>query len=69
MRQSRLGHNIQSYRDPGMAGAAVDFRVAVRRILSDSAGEPTPGAAARPAAAIAVDVSMANKAGHSIPDG
>ncbi len=63
MRRSRLGHNIQSYRDNTMANAAVDFRVAIRRILPDDA----PGKA--PAPRIAVDVSMANKAGHSIPDG
>ncbi len=69
MRRSRLGHNIQSYRDPGMAGAAVDFRVAVRRILPDDGPGSKPGTASRPDRRIAVDVSMANKAGHSIPDG
>ncbi len=69
MRRSRLGHNIQSYRDPAMAGAAVDFRVAVRRILSEAAGKPNPGPASRAVPAIAVDVAMTNKAGHSIPDG
>ncbi len=69
MRRSRLGHNMQSYRDPGMAAAALDFRVAVRRILSDDAPGPAPAAARRPVQRIAVDVSMTNKAGHSIPDG
>ncbi len=69
MRRSGLGHNIQSYRDPAMSNAAVDFRVAVRRILADDTPGPNPGTASRPAPRIAVDVSMANKAGHSIPDG
>ncbi len=69
MRRSKLGHNFQSYRDPGMARAAVDFKVAVRRILSDGAGGSKPGATARPVPGIAVSVAMTNRAGHSIPDG
>ncbi len=27
MKKSKLGHNMQSYRDPGMGKAAVDFKV------------------------------------------
>jgi len=69
MRRSKLGHNIQSYRDPGMAKAAVDFQVAIRPILTDDGPEWTAGAAPRPVPRIAVDVAMTNKAGHSIPDG
>ncbi len=69
MRRSRLGHNIQSYRDPAMAKAALDFQVAVRKILSDGADAPRPGAVSRPVPSIAVDVAMTNRSGHSIPDG
>lgn len=69
MRRSKLGHNIQSYRDPAMSNAAVDFKVGIRRILPDDGPGSNAGTAPRPAPRIAVDVSMANKAGHSIPDG
>jgi hypothetical protein len=65
MRKSRLGHNIQSYRDPAMVRAAVDFSASVRRVPGDGGAGTAPGSASR----IAVDVSMTNRAGHSIPDG
>lgn len=68
MRRSGLGHNIQSYRDPGMGKAAVDFQVGVRRLLVDD-GPGSHAASSRENPAIAVDVSMTNRSGHSIPDG
>lgn len=61
MRKSKLGHNIQSYRDPGMAQAAVEFKV-------DSMGEYwRDGSVIKPKAVVKVE--MTNRAGHSIPDG
>ena len=69
MRRSKLGHNIQSYRDPGMAKAAIDFQVGIRRHLVDDGSGSDPGTVLRPVPGIAVNVAMTNKAGHSIPDG
>ena len=65
VRRSKLGHNIQSYRDPAMARAALDFAVGITRVLPERGARGNPGAAPR----IAVDVAMTNRAGHSIPDG
>ncbi len=65
MRRSRLGHNIQSYRAPVMAKAAIDFQVGIQRLVPDDDRVSNPG----PAQRIAVNVAMTNKAGHSIPDG
>lgn len=65
MRRSGLGHNIQSYRDPRMAKAAIDFQVGMQRLTMDDDPHSNPG----PVPRIAVNVAMTNKAGHSIPDG
>lgn len=61
MHKSGLGHNMQSYRDPGMAKAALDFHV-----------EAYPsnwrdGTTVRPRAVVKVE--MLNRTGHGIPDG
>ncbi len=69
MRRSKLGHNIQSYRDPGMAKAAIDFQVGIRRLLMDAGPDSNPATGLGTVPRIAVDVAMTNKAGHSIPDG
>jgi len=61
MKESKLGHNIQSYRDPAMAKAAVDFKM-------ESYGYHwRDGAVIKPKAVVKVE--MTNRAGHSIPDG
>ncbi|ACM19700.1 cytochrome c, 5 heme-binding sites [Geotalea daltonii FRC-32] len=61
MKKSKLGHNIQSYRDPAMAKAAVDFKM-------ESYGYHwRDGAEIKPKAVVKVE--MTNRAGHSIPDG
>ncbi len=69
MRRSKLGHNMQSYRAPEMAGAALDFQVRVRRVDAEGGPASDPATARRPVPGIAVDVAMTNKAGHPIPDG
>jgi nitrate/TMAO reductase-like tetraheme cytochrome c subunit len=61
MKKSGLGHNMQSYRDPGMAKAALDFHV-----------EAFPsnwrnGAKVQPRAVVKVE--MINRTGHGLPDG
>lgn len=61
MKKSGLGHNMQSYRDPGMAKAAVDFKVEAFGYHWRDGALVTPKAV--------VKVSMTNRAGHSIPDG
>lgn len=61
MKKSGLGHNIISYRDPGMAKAAVDFEVETYGVDWRDGRLYTPKAV--------VKVKMTNKAGHSIPDG
>jgi hypothetical protein len=61
MRKSGLGHNMQSYRDPGMAKAAVDFETDITGILLRDGSRYVPKAV--------VKVSMTNRTGHSIPDG
>ncbi len=61
MRKSGLGHNMQSYRDPGMAKAAVDFETDISGIRLRDGSRYVPKAV--------VKVSMTNRAGHSIPDG
>jgi hypothetical protein len=61
MQKSKLGHNIQSYRDPGMAKAAVDFKV-------ETLGyQWRDGSTMKPVALVKVE--MTNRAGHAIPDG
>jgi hypothetical protein len=61
MKKSKLGHNMQSYRDPGMAKAAVDFKVETLGYQWRDGSKMTPQAL--------VTVEMINRAGHSIPDG
>ncbi|BCR06087.1 c-type cytochrome [Desulfuromonas versatilis] len=61
MKKSGLGHNMQSYRDPGMAEAALDFDVEAYGMHWRDGSLVTPTAV--------VKVAMTNKSGHSIPDG
>ncbi len=61
MRKSKLGHNIQSYRDPAMTRAAVDFKVEAFGYHWRDNTEIMPKAV--------VKVEMINRSGHSIPDG
>ena len=61
MKRSKLGHNIQSYRDPGMAKAAVDFKAEAFGYYWRDNTEVMPKAV--------VKVEMINRSGHSIPDG
>jgi len=61
MKKSKLGHNMQSYRDPGMAKAAVEFKAEAR------AFHWRDGTTIKPKAVVKVE--MVNHAGHSIPDG
>lgn len=61
MKKSKLGHNIQGYRDPAMINAAVDFK-------ADAFGYHwRDGAIVSPKAVVKVE--MINRSGHSIPDG
>ncbi len=61
MRRSGLGHDMQSYRDPGMAKAAVEFKVEADALYWRDRAEVKPY--------VAVAVSMTNHAGHVVPDG
>lgn len=61
MEKSGLGHNMQSYRDPGMAKAAVDFKVETKGMLWRDGRDVRPRAV--------VKVEMINRTGHAIPDG
>lgn len=61
MKKSGLGHNMQSYRDPGMAKAAVTFMVETMAYQWRDGSRMVPEAL--------VKVEMVNRAGHSIPDG
>ena len=61
MKKSKLGHNIQSYRDPAMIKAAVDFKVEAFGYHWRDNTEIMPKAV--------VKVEMVNRSGHSIPDG
>lgn len=61
MKKSKLGHNMQSYRDPGMAKAAVDFHVEATPVQWRDGSVMSPR--------VALKVNMVNKTGHSIPDG
>ena len=61
MIKSKLGHNMQSYRDPGMAKAAVDFKVEALGYQWRDGSKVVPQAL--------VKVEMINRAGHGIPDG
>ncbi len=61
MKKSKLGHNMQSYRDPGMGKAAVDFKVEAMGYQWRDGSRMVPQAI--------VKVEMINRAGHGIPDG
>lgn len=61
MKASKLGHNMQSYRSPVMAKAAVDMHVEMAAVVWRD------NASLRPKATVRVELT--NKAGHGIPDG
>lgn len=61
MKKSKLGHNIQSYRDPVMIKAAVDFKVEAFGYHWRDNTDVMPK--------VVVKVEMVNRSGHSIPDG
>lgn len=61
MQKSGLGHNMQSYRDPAMIKAALDFDVEAYGMHWRDGALVSPKAV--------VKVAMTNKSGHSIPDG
>ncbi len=69
MRKENLGHNIQSYRDPSMIKAALDFSVEVTPILLHGGPLNPSEAGVKDAPRLRVDVKMMNRAGHPIPDG
>lgn len=61
MKKSKLGHNIQGYRDKAMTDAAVDFKAEAFGYYWRDGSELKPKAV--------VKVEMINRSGHSIPDG
>jgi hypothetical protein len=61
MEKSKLGHNIQSYRSPVMAQAAVDMRVEASAVVWRDTTSLRPRATVR--------IDLTNRAGHGIPDG
>jgi len=61
MKNSKLGHNIQGYRNKAMTDAAVDFKVEAFGYHWRDGGTMAPRAV--------VKVEMINRSGHSIPDG
>lgn len=61
MRESGLGHNIQSYRSKVMSDKAVDFDVKTRPMAWRDGSVYKPK--------LMVDVDMTNRSGHAIPDG
>jgi len=61
MRESGLGHDMQSYRSQVMADKAIDWHVDTRPMVWRDGNTIRPK--------LMVDVSMTNKAGHGIPDG
>ena len=61
MKKSKLGHNIQGYRDQAMTDAAVDFKAEAFGYHWRDGGNLAPRAV--------VKVEMINRSGHSIPDG
>jgi hypothetical protein len=61
MKKSKLGHNMQSYRGPGMGKSAVDFKVEALGYQWRDGSKMVPQAT--------VKVEMINRAGHAIPDG
>jgi nitrate/TMAO reductase-like tetraheme cytochrome c subunit len=61
MRNSGLGHNMQSYRDHDFTRKAIDFKVETSGFYWRDTSNIRPY--------VAVDIAMTNKAGHVIPDG
>lgn len=61
MRKSNLGHNMQTYRDPQISKAALDFKVETLGYQWRDGTKMVPQTMLR--------VEMTNKAGHAIPDG
>jgi hypothetical protein len=61
MRESGLGHDMQSYRSEAMANAAVDMHVTASPVLWRDNTTMRPK--------VAVRVELTNRAGHGIPDG
>jgi len=61
MKKSKLGHNIQGYRDKAMTDAAVEFKAEAFAYHWRDGAQLTPKAV--------VKVEMVNRSGHSIPDG
>jgi hypothetical protein len=61
MEKSKLGHNIQAYREPVMAKMALDVDVEAKAFQWRDGAVMTPTAQ--------VIVKLTNKAGHGIPDG
>lgn len=61
MRKSKLGHNMQGYRDPAMTKGAVDFHVEALAYQWRDGKKMMPQTLVR--------VEMTNRSGHSIPDG
>jgi hypothetical protein len=61
MHESKLGHNMQSYRSPVMAQMALDVHVIAQALQWRDGNTMTPMAH--------VTVELFNKTGHAIPDG
>lgn len=61
MKDSKLGHNMQSYRSKVMADKAVDMHVETSSVYWRDNTTIRPKAAVR--------IELTNKAGHGIPDG
>ncbi len=61
MRESGLGHDMESYRSPVMAKKAVDMHVDVRGVVWRDSRTIRPKATLR--------VELRNNAGHAVPDG
>jgi len=61
MRESKLGHDMQSYRAPVMAQAAIEMHVEARALFWRDNRTLRPKATVR--------VELTNKAGHGLPDG
>lgn len=61
MRESKLGHNMQSYRSKAMSDKAVDMKVVTSAVYWRDNTTIKPK--------VAVDVALTNNAGHGVPDG
>ncbi len=61
MRESKLGHNMQSYRSKAMAEKAVEMHVETNAVYWRDNTTIKPKAAVR--------IELTNRAGHGIPDG